>query len=155
MWVLKGFTLHRFLRCPCISVESYFRWRRLDIWKCHTVLMTLLWLDNSWDALYKHCCSPWIKLSVACRRYFWFSPNCCKMSTDAFSTSVDRKAEDRTLALFGCFHSAYVVKTELFNCVESLACLSIEGNRDCGIGVGQTEGIWFLLAVKVLVSHAC
>lgn len=56
------------------------------------------------------------------------------MSTDAFSTSVDRRAEDRTLALFGCFCSAYVVKTEYFNCVESLACLSIEGSRDRGIG---------------------
>lgn len=55
------------------------------------------------------------------------------MSTDALSSSVERRAEDRTLASSGCFR-CYVVKTELFNCVESLACLSIEGSRDCGIG---------------------
>lgn len=78
------------------------------------------------------------------------------MSTDALSSSVDRR--DRTSALFGCFRSAYVVKSELFNCVESLACLSIEESRDSGTGAllsGADRRYLISLAVKVLVSHAC
>lgn len=67
------------------------------------------------------------------------------MSTDSLSSSVDRRAEDRTLASFGCFHSAYVVKMELFNCVESLACLSIEESRGCGTGALLSGTNFFLL----------
>lgn len=66
------------------------------------------------------------------------------MSTEALSSSVDRRAEGRTLASFGCFHTAYVVKTELCNCVENLACLSIEGSRGCGTGA-MLSGINFFL----------
>lgn len=61
-----------FLKHLFISAESHFSWRRLDIWECHTVSVSLLCLDMGAEMPPVNVAAAF-KLRVACRWSLEFS----------------------------------------------------------------------------------
>lgn len=61
-----------FLKHLFISAESHFSWRRLDIWECHTVSVSLLCLDMGAEMPPVNVAAAF-KLCVVCRWSLEFS----------------------------------------------------------------------------------